>query len=182
MIVIEFIIFVVSSGVFYRQSFHHRIWAVIIAGAVATGSSLLFFYDLYEKLEAKPQAPVVKLVKVNVPVVQHVSRPPALSKPQDCRDHYPFFARVLGQEGTTELAYTVLAAGTVCGVKVTKSSDSDRLDNAAVECVSQWHYRPAIKDDQTVDAPMTVKVDWKLDDGDADKSVDANKKAETAGP
>lgn len=176
MIVIEFIIFVVSSGVFYRQSFHHRIWAVIIAGAVATGSSLLFFYDLYEKLEAKPQAPVVKLVKVNVPIVQHVFRPPALSKPENCQDDYPFFARVLGQEGTTELAYTVLADGTVSGVKVTKSSDSDRLDDAAVECVSKWHYRPAIKDDQTVDVPMTVKVDWKLGDDDSGKDADADKK------
>jgi TonB family protein len=175
-IVIEFIIFVISSGVFYRQSFHHRIWAVVIAGAVATGSSLLFFYDLYEKLEAKPQAPVVKVVKVNVPVVQHVFRPPALSKPENCRDHYPFFARVLGQEGTTELAYTVLADGTVSNVKVAKSSDSDRLDDAAVECVTQWHYRPAIKDDQTVDAPMTVKVDWKLGDEDASKNSDPNRK------
>jgi len=173
-IVIEFIIFVVSSGVFYRQSFHHRIWAVIIAGAVATGSSLLFFYDLYEKLEAKPQAPVVKIVKVNVPVVQHVSRPPTLSKPENCRDHYPFFARVLGQEGTTELALKVLADGTVSDVKVSKSSGSDRLDDAAVDCVSQWHYRPAIKDDQTVDAPMSVTVDWKLGEGDMPTSIDAD--------
>ena len=180
MIVIEFIIFVVSSGVFYRQSFHHRIWAVIIAGAVATGSSLLFFYDLYEKLEAKPQAPVVKVVRVNVPVIQHVSRPPVLSKPENCRDHYPFFARVLGQEGTTELAFQVLADGTVSGVKVTKSSDSDRLDDAAVECVSGWHYRPAIKDDQTVDAPMTVKVDWKLGDENSEENADANKKNQSS--
>jgi len=171
-IVIEFIVFVVSSGVFYRQSFHHRIWAVIIAGAVATGSSLLFFYDLYEKMEAKPQAPVVKVVRVNVPVVQHVSRPPALSKPENCADDYPFFARVLGQEGTTELAFQVMADGTLSGVKVTKSSGSDRLDNAAVDCVAGWHYRPAIKDNQLVDAPMTVKVDWKLDAPDTDKATD----------
>ena len=181
MIVIEFIIFVVSSGVFYRQSFHHRIWAVIIAGAVATGSSLLFFYDLYEKMEAKPQAPVVKVVRVNVPVIQHVSRPPSLSKPETCRDNYPFFARVLGQEGTTELALKVMADGTVSDVKVSKSSGSDRLDDAAVDCVSGWHYRPAIKDDQTVDAPMSVTVDWKLGDGDEDASGDANKKDGSAG-
>jgi len=179
-IVIEFIIFVVSSGVFYRQSFHHRIWAVIIAGAVATGSSLLFFYDLYEKLEAKPQAPVVKVVRVNVPVVQHVSRPPSLSKPENCRDNYPFFARVLGQEGTTELGFTVMADGTVSNVKVTKSSDSDRLDDAAVECVTQWHYRPAIRDDQTVDAPMTVKVDWELGEGASDQNADMDKKNDKA--
>jgi protein TonB len=170
-IVIEFIIFVVSSGVFYRQSFHHRIWAVLIAGAVATGSSLLFFYDLYEKLEAKPQAPVVKVVRV--PVTQHVSRPPALSKTENCAENYPFWSRILGDEGTTELAFQVLADGTVSGVKVSKSSGSDRLDDAAVDCVNGWHYRPAIKDDQTVDAPMTVKVDWKL--GDADKPADAKK-------
>jgi TonB family protein len=67
----------------------------------------------------------------------------------------------------------VLADGTVSGVKVTKSSDSDRLDDAAVDCVSQWHYRPAIKDDQTVDAPMTVTVDWKLgDDSEKGRVVD----------
>jgi protein TonB len=161
-IVIEFIIFVVSSGVFYRQSFHHRIWAVVIAGAVATGSSLLFFWDLYEKMEAKPQAPVVKVVRV--PVMSHVSRAPALSKPENCRDNYPFLSRVLGDEGTTELSFVVAADGTVSGVKVTKSSGSDRLDDAAADCVSQWHYRPAIKDDQLVDAPMTVKVDWNLQD------------------
>ncbi|HEX2593603.1 MAG TPA: energy transducer TonB [Rhizomicrobium sp.] len=177
MIVIEFLIFVISSGVFYHQRFRHHLWAVIIAGAVATGSSLLFFWDLYEKMEAKPEAPV-KIVKVvKVPVIQHVSRPPQLSKPQNCRDDYPFFARVFNQEGTTELAFTVLADGTVSGIKVTKSSDSDRLDNAAVECVSKWHYRPAIKDTQTIDTPMTVKVDWSLkDDADKDDGEDANSK------
>jgi TonB family protein len=173
-IVIEFIIFVVSSGVFYRQSFHHRIWAVIIAGAVATGSSLLFFWDLYEKMEAKPLAPVVKVVRV--PVVQHVSRAPVLSKPENCSDDYPLFSRVLGQEGTTEVAFLVAADGTVNGVKISKSSGSDRLDDAAVDCVARWHYRPAIKDDQLVDAPMTVKVDWKLDTSDADKPAGADKK------
>ena len=182
MIVIEFIIFVVSSGVFYRQSFHHRIWAVVIAGAVATGSSLLFFYDLYEKLEAKPQAPVVKVVRVNVPVVQHVSRPPTLSKPENCKDDYPFFARIFGQEGTTELGFKVLADGTVNTVKVTKSSGSDRLDDAAVECVGKWHYRPAIKDDQTVDAPMTVKVDWKLQDDDPAKNAAPARNDDKPGP
>jgi TonB family protein len=53
----------------------------------------------------------------------------------------------------------VPADGPVSGAKITKSSDSGRLDDAAVDCVSQWHYRPAIKDDQTIDAPMTVTVD-----------------------
>ena len=173
MIVIEFIIFVVSSGVFYRQSFHHRIWAVIIAGAVATGSSLLFFWDLYEKWEAKPQAPVVRVMRV--PVTQHVSRPPVPSKTENCAENYPFWSRIFGDEGTTELAFEVLADGTVSGVKVSKSSGSDRLDSAAVDCVNGWHYRPAIRDDQTVDAPVTVKVDWNLGEENSTARVGTDK-------
>ena len=122
MIVFEFIIFVVSSGLFYSPRFRHHIWAVVIAGAVATGSSLLFFYDLYEKMQAHPEAPV-KVVRqlVRVPVIQHVSQPPSLSKPENCRDEYPFFARVFDREGTTELAFTVSADGTVRDIKVRTS-------------------------------------------------------------
>jgi TonB family protein len=164
----------VSSGLFCSRNFRHRLWAVVFAGVIASGSSLLFFWDFYERMEAK--APVVKVVHVNVPVVQHVSRPPALSKPENCRDNYPFLARVLKQEGTTELAFLVAADGTLSGVKVIKSSGSDRLDDAAVDCVSQWHYRPAIKDNQLVDAPMTVKVDWNLEEKDSGKNADANEK------
>ncbi|MEI9994540.1 MAG: energy transducer TonB [Rhizomicrobium sp.] len=180
MIVIEFVIFIVSSGLFYSGRFRHHIWAVLIAGAIATGSSLLFFYDVYEKLQARTEAPV-KVVRqtVRVPVIQHVSRPPALSKPENCRDHYPFFARILGDEGTTELAFTVSADGTVRDVKVAKSSGSERLDDAAVECVAKWHYRPAIQDSQLADAPMTVKVGWNLDEKDG--AADAATNLETTG-
>lgn len=164
-IVIEFVIFVVSSGLFCSEKFRHQIWAVLIAGGIATGSSLLFVYDLAVKLAVPTTAPV-KVVKQVVKVVQRVSQPPALSKPENCRDDYPFFARVLGEEGTTELAFTVLADGTVSGVKVATSSGYDRLDDAAVDCVSAWHYRPGIKDNQLVDAPMTVKVVWNLEEGE----------------
>ena len=173
MIVIEFVVFVVSSGLFYSGRFRHHIWAVLIAGAIATGSSLLFFYDLYEKLEVRTEAPV-KVVRqlVRVPVMQHVSQPPALSKQENCRDDYPFFARVFDREGTTELAFMVSADGTVRDVRIAKSSGSDGLDDAAVHCVSKWHYRPAVKDGQLVDAPMTVKVAWNLDESEEKPNPD----------
>jgi TonB family protein len=178
-IIIEFIIFVVSSGVFYRQSFHHRLWAVLIAGGVAAGSSLLFFYDLYEKLEAHAAAPVIVKQVVRVPVLQHISRGPELSKPENCRDDYPLLSRVFGDEGTTELAFTVAADGTVSGIKVSKSSGSGRLDDAAVDCVGKWHYRPAIRDGQLIDTPMTVKVAWNLSDSDASAKKPNAKKMKT---
>ncbi|MEI9888997.1 MAG: energy transducer TonB [Rhizomicrobium sp.] len=177
MIVIEFLIFVVSSGLFYSGRFRHHLWAVVVAGVIATASSVLFFYDLYEKLQAHPEAPV-RVVKqvVRVPVIRHVSQPAMLSKPENCRDDYPFFARVFGREGTTELAFTVSADGTVRDVKVAKTSGSDGLDEAAVACVAKWHYRPALKDGQLIDAPMTVKVAWNLDDPDSQKVDDTDKK------
>jgi protein TonB len=178
-IVIEFVIFVVSSGLFYSGRFRHHIWAVVIAGAIATGSSILFFYDLYEKLQVHAEAPV-KVVRdvVRVPVIQHVSQPPMPSRAENCRKDYPFFARILEREGTTELAFVVSADGTVRDVKVAKSSGSDGLDDAAVECVARWHYRPAVKDGQLVDAPMTVKVAWNLDEPD-EKKADGSKKPDT---
>ena len=171
MIVVEFVVFVVSSGLFCSKNFRHRLWAVLVAGAIATGSSLLFMYDFAERMLVHTEAPV-KVVKqvVKVPVIQRVNQPPALSKPQNCRDDYPFFARVLGQEGTTELAFTVLADGSVNGIKVTKSSDSGRLDDAAVDCVSKWRYRPGLKDGALADMPMTVKVTWNLEGEDTEKN------------
>jgi len=168
-IIIEFVIFVVSSGLFYSQNFRHRLWAVVIAGAIATGSSLLFFYDLYGKLAAHTEAPV-KVVKqvVRVPVVKHYSQPPALSKPENCDDDYPFFARIFGEEGTTEISFEVLADGTVKDATVSKTSTYDRLDDAAVECVARWHYRPGIKDGELVDTPMKVEVVWSLEGDESD--------------
>jgi protein TonB len=179
-IVVEFLIFVVSSGLFCSANFRHRLWAVLIAGAIASGLSLLFVYDLYEKLTAHPQAPVKVVKLVRVPVVQHVSRPPSLTKPENCRDDYPFFARVFDREGTTELAFTVLADGTVSNVRVAKSSGFDSLDDAAVDCVSEWHYRPAIKDNQLVDAPINVKVNWNLHDDNSVANDSLSKKKDDA--
>ena len=185
MIVLEFIVFVISSGLFCSANFRHRLWAVIVAGVIATGSSLLFMYDFAERMLVHTEAPVKvvkQTVRVNVPVIQRVSQPASLSKPENCADDYPFFARMLGHEGTTELAFTVGADGTVSGITVAKSSGYDGLDDAAKDCVRKWHYRPALKDNVLVDAPMNVKVNWNLDDEDADKTPDADKKDQNADP
>lgn len=177
MIIIEFLVFVASSGLFFSERFRHRLWPVLIAGGIATASSLLFAYDVVEKLTGHAEAPV-KVVKqvVRVPVVQKINEPPSLSKLESCRDEYPFWARIFEREGVTELSFTVLADGTVSDVKVAKSSGYEELDDAAQDCVKKWHYRPGIKDSQLVDTPLNVSVAWKLGEGDqkgkADKKAD----------
>ena len=167
MIVIEFLVFVISSGLFCSENFRHRLWAVIVAGAVATGSSLLFMYDFAERMLVHTEAPV-KVVKqtVRVPVVQRVSQPPSLPKPQNCADDYPFFARLMGHEGVSELAFQVLAEGRVSGITVAKSSGYDGLDQAAIAWVkAHWRYHPAMRDGKAVAATTQAEVTFKLTQG-----------------
>ena len=163
MIVIEFVIFVISSGLFCSTRFRGNLYAVLIAGGLATATSLLFVYHAGVALAFHPEAPV-RIVKqvVRVPVVRKISQPPSLAKPRDCHEDYPFWSRLWGDEGTTELAFQVLADGTVSGVTVAKTSGSDRLDEAAMDCVAKWHYRPGLKDGQLADMPMNLSVAWSL--------------------
>ena len=114
-------------------------------------------------LTGRASEPVpVKIVKERVAVLQKISQPPSPSKPEDCHDDYPFLSRLFGDEGTTDLTLQVHADGTVDNVKVAHSSGSDRLDDAAVDCVAEWHYRPAIKDGALIDTPWTARVVWSL--------------------
>ncbi|MDE2133739.1 MAG: energy transducer TonB [Alphaproteobacteria bacterium] len=166
MIIIEFLVFVVSSGLFFNERFRGNRYAWLTAGAVATASSLLFVYHLGAMFTVHAAVPPPRIVKVRVPVLQKISQPPSLSKAGDCHGDYPFWARLFGTEGTTELAFHVLADGTVDNVTVAKSSGSDRLDHAAAGCVAKWHYLPAIKDGKLADVPWTAQVVWSLADAD----------------
>jgi len=162
MIVIEFLVFVVSSGLFFNERFRSNIYAWVAAGAIATASSLLFIYHLGAMftVQAAVPPPVVKQV---VRVVQKISQPPTLSKAQDCNGNYPFWAWLLNQEGTTELTFRVLADGTVENVRVTKSSGTKGLDDGATKCVKAWHYLPAIREGRLTDVPWTADVVWAID-------------------
>jgi TonB family protein len=162
MIIIEFLVFVITSGLFFSERFRHNAPAVIVAAILATGSSLLFVTELGLKATgyANPTPPQIVKQLVRVPVLQRISQPPSPSKPENCDDYYPTLSSWLGHEGTTSLSFRVLADGTVEDVKVAQSSGHGRLDSAAVECVSKWHYRPAIKDGRLADMPWTASVTW----------------------
>ncbi|HUO97057.1 MAG TPA: energy transducer TonB [Rhizomicrobium sp.] len=164
MIVLEFLVFVVSSGLFCSERFRAKLWAVLSAGAIATGSSLLFVYDLGARLAGveKPPAVITKVVKqVVVKQVQN-SQPASAGKPHSCAAQYPSDALQRHEAGVTSLAFRILTDGTVDAIKVLASSGSSSLDDAAVKCVSDWHYRPAIKNGQLAETPWKAKVTWTL--------------------
>jgi len=164
MIVIEFLVFVVSSGLFCSERFRTKLWAVLSAGAIATGSSLLFVYDMGARLTGHTdQPPVITKIVRQVVMQPAPSSPPASAgKPHTCAEEYPSDARDRHEQGTTALAFRILTDGTVDAIKVLASSGSQTLDDAAVKCVAEWHYRPATKNGQIIEAPWTARVAWKL--------------------
>jgi TonB family protein len=173
MIILEFLVFVVSSGVFCSEKFRHHIWAVIVAGAIATGSSLLFVYDLGAKLAGHEKEPpvITKIVKQTVGKTIETSQPAKASagKPHNCLAEYPSESLNSGEHGNTVLNFKILTDGTVDAVKVVTSSGSSRLDDAAVKCVAAWHYTPAIKNGQLVETTRKALVQWVLPTASAAK-------------
>ena len=90
------------------------------------------------------------------------SSPASIGRPHVCQQDYPSISQRLGEEGTTELAFTITADGDVTGVTVSKSSGFERLDSAAVGCASEWHYKPAILEGKPVAVSWKAAVRWVL--------------------
>jgi protein TonB len=90
------------------------------------------------------------------------SSPASIGRPHVCQQDYPSISQRLGEEGTTEIAFTITADGDVTGLTVAKSSGSERLDSAAVSCASNWHYKPAILEGKPVSVSWKAAVRWVL--------------------
>jgi len=75
---------------------------------------------------------------------------------------YPWLSLALGEQGYTDLGFTINPDGTVTNVHVIKSSGSSRLDTAAIEGAKQWKYNPALQNGTAVAVPWETRVVWKL--------------------
>lgn len=75
---------------------------------------------------------------------------------------YPWLSVMLGEQGDTTLAFTILPDGSVANVHVVQSSGSSRLDDAAVQGAKAWRYNPAMQNGRPVAVPWTTKVNWRL--------------------
>jgi TonB family protein len=84
-----------------------------------------------------------------------------------CSAYYPPIAMRLGEEGDTELQFTVAANGTVKDVSVANSSGHDMLDQAAVQCAAQWRYKPATRNGVPFDVSRHTVVRFRFASGTA---------------
>jgi len=77
---------------------------------------------------------------------------------------YPRAAREQGHEGTTLLEVEVLPSGRCGGLRVVRSSGSAVLDQAAMDAVRQWVFKPARRWREPVAFQVEIPVTFRLVD------------------
>lgn len=76
---------------------------------------------------------------------------------------YPTISQRLGEQGTSQLQVSINTEGSVSDCKVSKSSGSQRLDDAACEYVKgHWKWQPPTQEGKPVSATTMVDVVWNL--------------------
>ncbi len=78
----------------------------------------------------------------------------AVGHSHDCAPLYPNISRMLSEQGDVLVGYDVDDKGTIRNVTLLRSSGSERLDRAALACVSAlWRNTPASRDGQPLASP-----------------------------
>lgn len=78
---------------------------------------------------------------------------------------YPNLARRRGYQGQVVVRVSVQASGAVGNAVISKSSGYQVLDEAALEAVKAWRFRPARRAGQAVNATLNVPVVFQLEKG-----------------
>lgn len=92
--------------------------------------------------------------------LQTVSAPSA--EPFNPKPAYPELARKRGQEGTARIRCEVDTAGNVAAASIAGSSGHKLLDEAALETVRKWRFRPALSQGRPARGTVIVPVEFRL--------------------
>lgn len=76
---------------------------------------------------------------------------------------YPSLSRRMGEEGKVLLRVRVTPDGRAAAVDIEKSSNFDRLDEAARQSVANWRFVPAKRGDEAIEATVIVPIVFRLD-------------------
>jgi TonB family protein len=83
-----------------------------------------------------------------------VSPSRAVGRTHDCSSRYPDISRMLWEGGDVQVSYDVDDKGSISNVSLVKTSGSERLDRAALSCVSTlWRNTPAARDGVPIASP-----------------------------
>lgn len=106
------------------------------------------------------RAPDQKPQVASVPVTPPVFNASYLRNPAPA---YPLAARRVGQQGTATVRVLVTTEGLPARVNLEKSSGSPSLDNAAVEAVKGWRFKPALRGTEPVEGEVLVPIVFRLE-------------------
>lgn len=109
-----------------------------------------------------PAAPIAPVSSQGPPVVVSPAHFNAayLHNPEP---KYPPVSRRLGEEGKVLLKVRVSAEGYATAVDIEKSSNFERLDEAARQIVARWRFIPAKRGDAAIEASVIVPIVFRLD-------------------
>jgi protein TonB len=74
---------------------------------------------------------------------------------------YPIIAKTVGQQGTVALQATISKSGTIQNLQVV--SGPPMLQQAAIDAVKMWRYRPYLLNNEPVEVETTVNVIFRID-------------------
>jgi protein TonB len=74
---------------------------------------------------------------------------------------YPQSARDAGIEGIVHIQGIIAADGSLIGLRAVNNPNAD-LTNAAIEAAKQWRYRPALLNNEPIEVPTELEVEFKL--------------------
>jgi TonB family protein len=128
-----------------------------------TGSPSAVFAAPTPVVAQPPAAPVTPVVTNPAPATFSPPRFEAayLHNP---RPNYPAVSRRLGEEGKVLLRVLVSPDGRAAAVNLEKSSNFERLDEAARQAVAQWRFVPAKRGDEAVEATIIIPLVFRLED------------------
>jgi TonB family protein len=75
---------------------------------------------------------------------------------------FPTSARTRGLSGWVDVQFTVRSDGTTADVSIAGAEPVGIFEQAATDAVKKWHYRPVVRDGQTVDQLVRVRVRFNL--------------------
>ena len=96
---------------------------------------------------------VFELSEVDKPPVPTIQMPPM----------YPLHAKMQGVEGKVELNFTVTEEGNVADIVIESSVPRGVFDNAAVNAVRKWRFKPAVKGGKAVSVRVKLPLKFELE-------------------
>jgi periplasmic protein TonB len=113
--------------------------------------------------ESGPSNAITAVQSRQAPVVApQISSPVPIGRKHECMSGYPPVSRRLSEQGTALVKYVISDTGEVTSASVQKSSGYARLDEAAVQCVRDWRFKPATQGGRPIAVSSQANIIYRL--------------------